>query len=143
MGTAVEEYQQIFHKNKRYASDFYQASSNVECFLLCIFIFRICFHGTALVFVDVLPCPRIFLFTFLPCFLPSTDIDEFIREALPCRNLRSLLLCLFIAKVFNLSFEKYYFRIIFFPCSRMKFSYKYNFNAVTKTLFICIYEDKY
>lgn len=138
----MEEYQQIFHKNKRYASDFYQASSNVECFLLCIFIFRICSKRLSclLMFYHVLAS---FFSLFSPCFLPSTDIDEFIREALPCRNLRSLLLCLFIAKVFNLSFEKYYFRIIFFPCSRMKFSYKYNFNAVTKTLFICIHEDKY
>lgn len=35
----MEEYQQIFHKNKRYASDFYQASSNVECSLSPLYIY--------------------------------------------------------------------------------------------------------
>lgn len=109
----MEEYQQIFHKNKRYASDFYQASSNVECSLslLCIFIFRICFHGTALAFVDVLPCPRIFLFTFPPppLFPCRADIDEFIREALPCRKLAFAFTSPFHCK----SFQSFVRKILF------------------------------
>lgn len=63
----MEEYQQIFHKNKRYVSDFYQASSNVECSLSSVYLsFEFVFTerlSRLLMFYHVLAS---FFFTFSP-----------------------------------------------------------------------------
>lgn len=80
------------------------------------------------------------LASFFPLFPPLSlfpSIDGhgrvYKRSITVPASLRSLLLCLFISKVFNLSFEKYYFRIIFFLCSRMK-------NSLINTILIPVLE---
>lgn len=76
-----------------------------------------------------------FHFSLPPPLFPSIDGHGRVykRSITVPASLRSLLLCLFISKVFNLSFEKYYFRIIFFLCSRMK-------NSLINTILIPVLE---
>lgn len=107
----MEEYQQIFHKNKRYVSDFYQASSNVECSLSSVYLsFEFVFTerlSRLLMFYHVLAS---FFFTFSPPLFPCrADIDEFIREALPCRKLAFAFTSPFHCK----SFQSFVRKILF------------------------------